>query len=93
MIFGLLGLGFGLAPVLGYVPQGPGTSDDDVSSYSSYLASLTSQPDDDGGVQSGNYAADKSGLAHSTYDSVSDYGPIAGNYDPELSAWLTTEGV
>ena len=77
---------------IGYIAEGP-DADWTAPTSSEILAAIYSKAPSETGVQEGNYSASKSLQADKTYEGVTKIGPIAGNYDPELASWLTSEGV
>lgn len=81
-----------LSFIVGYIVEGP-DADWTAPTAQEILAAIYSKPPASGGVQSGNYSASKSLQADKTYEGVTKVGPIAADYDPELAAWLSSEGV
>ena len=72
-----------------YIPSGSSSSSSqDVEFWYEYI---TTQPAADEGAINQNYRADANASAQSQSDSVTEIGPIFGNYDPELAAWLGSE--
>jgi hypothetical protein len=76
---------------IGYVAQGPDPDWTPISS--SELLEIIYSQGDEIGAQTGNYRSGGSNKAQAAFDSVTKTGPIEGDYDPEIAAFFTSEGV